>query len=416
MTFLVPEMVTAEESVEKVRILREVLSSARGFLGAPAAWISLHRSGGGLLSPIREGEVPTRWLEGQQSHCNVWGFAFGEAPTLLNDLPAWATRGDPPLHNLLVCSVQQGGESVGHIAVANKASGFAGTDAAVLQGMAYHIGRLLTPPPATRPTIEELPGAWRRILDRVADGVVILDDAGVLVYANRTWLDWTGFAAGELLGCQAPFPFWVGPHDLAQAPPPVPGSADALPFRRRDDSLFWCQIETLTEPWQGRSLTTAFLHRLTMPAPRPDGSPVLAVDNLNVSPSLGAPTPLWLPLLLEPGGSVEGWGPCWEKQTGLASDDIESSRTELVLDWLLPQQHDRDRVADCFHQSNPTGCQFLLDVTTAAGSRLMACTLLPLTPGESAARRRWLLLVGEPDLSGDPRGPQLPREREPTPG
>jgi signal transduction histidine kinase len=95
-------------------------------------------------------------------------------------------------------------------------------------------------------------------------GIVILDEVGTLLYANATWLDWTGFAAAELVGQLAPFPFWISHRELAELGDRWPSfPADARPFRRRDNSRFWCEVRTQTEQWDGRRLTVAYLHAPT---------------------------------------------------------------------------------------------------------------------------------------------------------
>jgi PAS domain S-box-containing protein len=491
------------------------LESLLEFIGATAGWVCLRDESGGPTFPVRRGEVPDTWLRLQQSRGSVWGFAVREGPTLLNDLRPWAALGEPPLHNLLSCPLGDGENVRGHVALANKPQGFASQDAAVLQGMAHHMLRLLgRPEPAPRPTAE-LPAAWRRILDRAAQGILVLDESGALLYANATWLDWTGFRAEDLLGRQAPFPFWVSQHDLVRAmsmASAVPTSA--VPFRRRDQSLLWCQVETVTESWRGRPMTVAFLQQTTALAPtsheggraaapppvrgdlpfgvavtdrrgrllwsnaalarlapgaapgqplhtvfapavaavlehllheprhaelgrmgslvlpagadplslywltvplgeglgflfaltdEPEGFPFMAAAAPELPP-LSTPVPEWLALILEMGNGIDGWGPPWEKLTGLSARDVEGSRTELVLDWLFPQQHDRDRVTDCFHQTDPSLCQMILEIATPTGGRPLACTFLslPKTEATGGARRRWLLLAGEPEWFAGP--------------
>jgi hypothetical protein len=100
-------------------------------------------------------------------------------------------------------------------------------------------------------------------------------------------------------------------------------------------------------------------------------------------------------LLLDLDNGIEGWCVAWEERTGLSAKDVEGSRSELVLDWLFPQQHDRDRVADCFHQPHSTGCQFVLEVAAVSGSRPTLCTFLALPDAGSVLSRRWLLLVND---------------------
>jgi PAS domain-containing protein len=520
MALLVPQKATAREAEEPLPELGEALESLRQFLGASAGWVCLHDAGMGLTFPVRRGEIPESWLRLQQSRESVWGFAVREGPTLINDLKPWPPLGEPPLRSLLSCPMSRGETIFGYVAVVNKPQGFSSQDAAVLQGMVHHMIRLLDRQQGGPAQAVELSAGWRRILDRAGQGILILDESGALIYANATWLDWTGFRAEDLLGRQAPFPFWVSPHDLVRAlgmAAAVPASA--LPFCRQDQSLLWCQVETVTDQCDGRRLTVAFLQRTTAPArtpreperaalvplagdevsfglaltdsrgrllwsnsalarlipgglapgplPRsgfapvsaavlerltgelaatepgrmgnlvlqtgdtplslfwltvrlpegtgilfaltnePEGFPLVTPGGSAVSLPLSHPTPSWLALLLEVDGTTDGWGPRWEKLTGLSSQDVEGSRSDLVLDWLFPQQTDRERVADCLLQPNPTGCQFILDLATPAGSRPLLCTFLPLPTVESAGakKRRWLLLVGEPELFAGPGTP-----------
>jgi hypothetical protein len=108
-------------------------------------------------------------------------------------------------------------------------------------------------------------------------------------------------------------------------------------------------------------------------------------------------------VVLDLDNGIEGWCPRLEERTGLSSNDVEDSRCELVLDWLFPQQHDRDRVTDCFHHPRPSGCQLVLDVVAPNGSQPTVCTFLPL-PSHPAVgvSRRWLLLIGEAAQVDDP--------------
>jgi PAS domain S-box-containing protein len=399
MVIVVPETVRIRETSEALLSLSEALASLLDFIGATAGSVGLRDATGEVTFPVRRGEFPESWLLFQQSRTRVWGFAVCERPTLLNDLQPWTPLGEPPLYNLLCCPLRQGDTIVGHVALANKPQGFRSHDSAVLQGMAHHMIRLLDRPPARPRSAVTVPATWRHLLDRAAEGILILDDAGVLVYANATWLDWTGFRAEDLLGLLAPFPFWISPSDLVRAmsmTAAVP--AEALPFRRHDQSLFWCQVETMTEEWDGRVMTVAFLRQSTALAP---------AEHEDEPPAPSPPSPPlsdWLPLLLEADGGIDGWGPQWEKRTGLSGFDVEGSRSELVLDWLFPQQHDRDRVADCFHQTPPTGCQLILELATPSGGQPLLCTFLPLPSTESAptTRGRWLLLIGGPLSSHQP--------------
>lgn len=51
-------------------------------------------------------------------------------------------------------------------------------------------------------------GAWRSVVESIPDAVAISDDAGILRFANPAFLALVGFASHELLGTQAPFPYW----------------------------------------------------------------------------------------------------------------------------------------------------------------------------------------------------------------
>ncbi len=405
MTLLVPEKVIGAKAGASFPDQSDLLASAVEFIGASAGWIGLRDAGGAWSFPVCGGAFAESWLHWLPARGSVWGFAVAGEPALLNDLQAWMKLGDPPLRNLLSCPLVYNDQLLGHIALANKAHGFAAADAVVLQGLAHHMTRLLARRPAPPTAAIDLSAAWRRILDRAAESILILDESGTLIYVSATWLDWTGFRAEELLGRTAPFPFWVSQQDLVRAlsaAPDVPASA--LPFRRRDLSLFWCQIETATQRWDDRVVTVAFLQRT--PALSPASSavePAGGAIEAEQPPRIGRAGPDWLPLLLDLDGVIDGWGPRWQERTGLSAADVQGSRSELVLDWLFPRQHDRDCVADCFHRPTSAGCQFLLDIATHNGSRSALCTFLPWATGESAAvARRWLLLVGEVEPLSDP--------------
>ncbi len=105
-------------------------------------------------------------------------------------------------------------------------------------------------------------------------------------YARATWAEWTGYSGAELSHCRAPFPFWVSHRDLttlsaaglvlpaavaAEGAPsptiPPDHAAGCLPFRHRDQSLFWCQVDCRTEAIEGRRVTIAVLRRFPRPTP-----------------------------------------------------------------------------------------------------------------------------------------------------
>lgn len=397
MTLLVPEKTTVRKRGVSFAELSDLLVSALEFIGAATGWIGLQDADGGLTFPVRGGALPASWLDWQQGRGGVWGFALG-GPALLNDLQPWPKVGDPPLRNLLSCPLIHNERILGHVALANKEHGFTAADSAVLQGLAHHMVRLLgrwrTPEHAT----VELSPAWRRLLDAAAEGFLLLDGSSTLIYANAVWLAWTGFRAEELLGRTPPFPFWVRQEDLGRASPPgVP--AGALPFRRRDQSLLWCLVQTELERWDDHVVTVAFLRQTTARTLR--GEQEGAGDGDGAGHELPAPAAAacdWLSLLLDLDGGIEGWGPRWEERTGLSAHDVEGSRSELVLDWLFPQQQDRDRVADCLYHPGAVGHQLPLAIATPSGSRPVLCTFLPWAASDAstAVPRRWLLLVGEP--------------------
>jgi len=426
---LVPEKMTVPPASALFPELSDLLASALEFIGAAVGWIGLQDADGRLTFPVHGGAFPDRWLNWQQGVSGVWGVAVG-GPALLNDLRPWPELADPPLHNLLSCPLIHEDHILGHVALANKPHGFVAKDAAVLQGLAHHMVRLLDRRLAAARTPIELSAAWRRLLDRAGEAVLLLDASGTLLFANATWLRWTGFRAEELLGRTAPFPFWIGPEDLKEALPAAPRVPDrALPFRRRDQSVFWCLLETALERWDDRAVTIAFLQQMTAPSPQAsEGEPRDNTTDRDEPQPPRPATPDWLPLLLDLDGGTEGWGYRWEEHTGVPARDVEGSRSDLVLDWLFPRQCDRDRVADSLHHSGAAGCQLDLEIATPSGSRLALCTFLPWAAGSSTtAPRRWLLLVGEPipaatldramrlDPSSPPRDPHPHEEHAATP-
>ncbi|MHB1422431.1 MAG: GAF domain-containing protein [Gemmataceae bacterium] len=390
---LVPKKSTVAKPGRLFQQLSDVLLSALEFLDADAGWVGLQDGGGGLTYPVRGGVFADGWLCWQQGHGAIWGFAIDGGPAFLNAVQPWSTPIDPPLRNLLSCPLMHNDRALGHVVLANKAHGFAETDVAVLRGLAHHMARLLS----SRPPIE-LSAAWRRILDHAAEGVLVLDASATMIYANATWLDWTGFRAEELIGQTAPFPFWIRPQDLAPALSIAPAvSANVLPFRRRDHSLFWCQLETVAERWDDEMLTVAFLQSAAVSPPAVSESTVCAsTTHGEQQPSLRPAAPEWLALLLDLDDGIEGWSSAWEERTGLAVGDMKDNRCELVLDWLFPQQRDRDRVADCFHHPQSMARQLVLEVASTSGSPPALCTFLPLPSLSATARpRRWLLLLGD---------------------
>jgi PAS domain S-box-containing protein len=361
--------------------LNDLLLSFQEFLGATAGWIGLQDVSGRWTFPVHTGAFSASWLPWSQDYGGVWSFTISSEPILFNDLKLVSPRGGPPLGSLLSCPLIHNKTILGHIALANKARGFSAEDTIVLQALAYYVAHryaMIGTAAAPRAPIA-LAALWRRILDQAAEGILLLDESGVLIYANAAWLHWTGFRAEELLGRTAPFPFWVSQQELMQVLcTGLSPLAGVLPFRRRDQSLFWCRVETAAEQWDDQLLTVAFLRQ---------------TDTLS---SLRMPTPDWLPLLLDLDNGIEGWDSRWQERTGLSVSDVEKARCDLILDWLFPQQRDRDCIADCFTHPYSTGYQFILEMAAANGSRPTLCTFLPLsTRAVTPLPRRWLLLAGE---------------------
>jgi PAS domain S-box-containing protein len=114
------------------------------------------------------------------------------------------------------------------------------------------------------------PSGWERLFrrssDQAVEGIVVLDAAGTLVYANDAWSRWTGFSPEELLHQRAPFPFWIGHRELPLlAQPEAPGMArlqGVFPFRHRSDTVFWCDVSSVVEEVDGVPLTVALLRRV----------------------------------------------------------------------------------------------------------------------------------------------------------
>jgi signal transduction histidine kinase len=539
MLTVVPESAAgAHGQDDRARALGEALDGLLEFTGAAAGWVGLFEPDGHLTFPVRRGTFPDAWLSFQQARGSVWGFEVREGCTLLNDLQPLPPLGEPPLSNLLSCPLGPEGPPRGHVVLANKPNGFTSHDAAVLQGVGHlmykQLARAASQP---RPTVVLPSLLLRRALDRVGEGVLAVDETGTLAYANGTWLRWTEFAAEEVIGSLAPFPFWVSHRELAAvAGMPSGLPAGLLPFRRRNQSLFWCQVESAVEEVEGRRLTIAFLRQAPAPnlagpekpqpvalplliedlpfgvaltdrqgrlfwtnaalshvaPPQPGQGPLLrdrfvdssaaALERLFRDPrqteagrmgrlflqtvagepiyacwlAIGLPDgpgflfaltddaegfPLageeygesrhranppavdWLVLLLQPGEEIGYWSERWEELTGLTAADLGGVRSELVLDWLFPRQHDRDLVADWFNQSAPRGGQAILEVLTPAGSQPLLCTLLPVagsdlvrSPSAQGRGVRWLLLVGEPETFLGTAGPSLAFVRQFTRG
>jgi signal transduction histidine kinase/PAS domain-containing protein len=262
--------------------LESVLDAMLEMATASVGWVAVMDATRGLVFPSRRGVFSQTWLTLQQGQAAIWGFEVKEGVTLINDLPPLPALGDPCLRNLLSCSLMSAGQSVGHIALANKSTGFTSQDALTLQTGAQLLVKHLQ---QQKGRTESLPSAslLRQALDLSSEGVLVVDQDGRLVFSNATWSQWSGYNNAELWGRMSPFPFWVSHLDLAslRGPPPrLPqraprGAAPALaslgdrsgrigclPFRHRNHSLFWCQVETVEQERDGQHLTFALLRRL----------------------------------------------------------------------------------------------------------------------------------------------------------
>jgi signal transduction histidine kinase len=517
-----------EPGGEAATILHDSLDALLEWTGASSGWVAFMGQDNHLHVPVRRGAVSEAWLAFQQEGRPVWGLDIRGGPTLLNDLPAWPLFGESTLRNLLSCPFSQQGAFAGQIVLANKSTGFTSQDAAILQSSAHLVGKVLLG--FTQRSVRRVPAAWLQLCaEHAREAILIFDHAGTLVFANEAWANWTGYAAEELCNHPGPFPFWPSHSDLAAlegqrpvlpgdpprrpvASPPGqalqahPGPLGYLPFRHRNHSLFWCQVETVRHVIDGRAVTVAFLRRLPddqvdlgesagsaisfqslahqLPcavaltdrdgkvlwanrvfiqeiAPRAHvlGQPIqanfastallplqrllrdfgnldrdsrgcLALQHseadgsfrqlsaywqtiaLPAGPGLlfafaedwqalshsgqepspsgrltGSPQADCLALLLSPGGSIEFWDERWEELTGFSPSDLAGVTGETFLDWLFPQQRDRELVADLFHQPVRQGVQATLEVAGRTGGRALCCTFLPV---KGLDERSWL--------------------------
>jgi signal transduction histidine kinase len=284
MPSLVPESARASVEEGLAQELGESLAAVLEFTGASAGWIGLQQEDGCLAFPVRQGAIAQAWLTLQQGRAGPWGFGVGEESTLLNNLSHLRGLGEPALNNLLSCPLMRNGAKCGQIAAANKPNGFNSHDASVFQALAHWISRRLeraNPPPVEQLDISAaLPCD---LLNRLDEGVFVGDETGRLVWANTTWLGWTGFSLAQLVGQVAPFPFWISHQDLVllrlekSAPADSTGeeaipTSRPLPFRRNDKTVFWCSLETIIEDLAGGRFVLALLRKAPDAAAPPPSS------------------------------------------------------------------------------------------------------------------------------------------------
>ena len=260
MAILVPGSAKKLEQDWLILRLEEILTSLMQFTGAKAAWVGVIQDDGRLVFPAALGEFTSDWLTKQQGIQSIWGFSFRErSPTLLNDLAQVPGFGKPRLRNILSSPIFWAEEVAGQIVLANKTAGFTSHDASVVQAMAHLVGGHLSTHrrEQTETALEKLAGIFSA-LDNLEDGVVAFEPGAEILFANTSFLNWSGFEKNELVGQLPPYPFWISHralHSLARDdsfPPWVDAiqreeSSLFLPFRKKDDSIFWCRIQSLSE-------------------------------------------------------------------------------------------------------------------------------------------------------------------------
>jgi signal transduction histidine kinase/PAS domain-containing protein len=94
----------------------------------------------------------------------------------------------------------------------------------------------------------------------------------------------------------------------------------------------------------------------------------------------------WLPMadtlaLLLGASGVEFWGEDWERLTGLTAADVAGVPSDVLLDWLFPQQREREFVTEILSEPRRRGAQATLEMAGREGGRSFSCTFLPLQPG-----------------------------------
>ena len=208
------------------------------FTGATAGWVAVRGPSGRFEFPAQSGTLPERFLSALRGDYGVWGLSLSNSAAILNELADIPSLGGPPLRNLLSCPLGTSEGPLGYIGLANKPSGFTSHDAAILQGVAHLLSRQVHRSRETPPT-----GLLASLLNRVGEAVLVVDGGGRLTFVNAAWLEWTGYSQGDLLGRPAPFPFWPGHRELSSIGKVTPGPSGPLPFRRRDGSVLWCQVE-----------------------------------------------------------------------------------------------------------------------------------------------------------------------------
>jgi signal transduction histidine kinase len=153
------------------------------------------------------------------------------------------------------------------------------------------------------------------------------------------------------------------------------GNQDRLVLQWRDGNE---QVRDLVTYWQAVTLPegTGFLFAL---ADDWEGM-WFRRDAATGAVGMQLPTADTLTLLLGADG-VEFWDERWERLTGLTAADVAGVHRDVLLDWLFPQQREREFVAEVLSEPRRRGAQAILEVAGREGGRSFSCTFLPLPPG-----------------------------------
>jgi PAS domain S-box-containing protein len=389
-------------------LLGQALDALLEFTSATCGWVGLVEPSGQLQFPARRGQIPQAWLDLQQSERGIWGFAVREGPTLLNELPAWPDFGAPTLTNLLSCPFTRDGSLQGHVVLANKPHGFCSHDVYVVQAIAHLLGKQLAESRRAAASSQSepqraLPAALQgMVLDRMTDGVLVVDASGALIYANATWADWTGFSIDELLQHRPPFPFWVSHRDLAS--PAVGerlarterGTVADFPFRRRDDSIFWCHLETVPAEQPGGRLTVAFLRLVpdaTAAAPQQPAGDARSLP----SPGLWMEVTEHLPfaaILTDRAGQIL-WANSLGRMLGAFNPGAlgEQGGSAAAVTSSPPQHLTHSRLQDCFAVHSAALLESLFHGATTEPAPFGRLILDPLKQNRSEAWVAYWLAV-----------------------
>jgi signal transduction histidine kinase len=523
MTKLVPGSTRMFDEPGRANHLNDLLAGIMEYTGALAGWIGLHQADGRIYFPLALGEFPSDWLAKQQGKESLWGFTFQEeSPTLVNDLAQLPGIKGAPLKSILSCPVFKDGKRAGQIVLANKPGGFQSPDALVLQMISHLISRhLLAFSQQAKASNQIVFEEYCKTLECLEEGVIAVEPGGEILFVNGAFLKRAGFERSDLVGCLPPYPFWISHRALYTIAREFAAQADLmgrepvlLPFRRKDDTVFWCLLKSSGLEIGGRTISLIFAKEAStsieatrsriadLPAeaflknvvsnlpfatalcdlqgrfewtnkafealissptpslgrnlsdffcseppddlvdlltlqveprasfghiaflslqPQEANAPMAAYwirgelsgrhcyvfcirENVNNRGASGKETVaetnarsnVTIPTLVlgvVPGQEINYWDRRWEELTGLSKADLRGVPSELVLDWLIPNQADRDLVADLFHHRPTPSRSMVLDILTPHGSSPFACTWIPVQSieGESS----WIVLLEE---------------------